>query len=168
MKKIIVIGPSGAGKSTFSRKLNKIINVPIYHLDNLFWKVDKTHIEKDLFDLKLNEILEQDEWIIDGDYSRTYEIRFKNADTIFFLNYDLNTCLKGVEARIGHKREDIPWVESEFDPEFKSWIINWFNETLPVVEKLIKVYKNKNIIVFNNREEANDYLILLKKNLAVL
>ena len=168
MKKIVVLGPSGAGKSTFSRKLNSIINIPVYHLDNIFWKDDKTHIKREEFDSKLSEILNKEEWIIDGDYSRTYEIRIKNADTIFFLNYDLNTCLNGVEERIGKKREDIPWVENEFDPEFKNWIINWFNDTLPKLKELLIKYNNKNIIIFNNRNEANDYLLLLKKNLAVL
>ena len=158
MKKIIVIGPSGAGKSEFSRKLNRLLNVPLYHLDNIFWNKDKTHITRDEFDIRLNEILKNDEWIIDGDYSRTYDIRIQNADTIFFLNYDLKTCLNGVESRIGTKREDIPWVEEEFDPSFKEWIINWFNDTLPKVKFLLEKYKNKNIVIFKNRNEANDYL----------
>lgn len=28
-----------------------------------------------------------DSWIIDGDYSRTYENRISACDTVFFLNY---------------------------------------------------------------------------------
>jgi adenylate kinase family enzyme len=38
MQKIIVIGSSGSGKSTFSRKLSRAMNIPVYHLDALFWK----------------------------------------------------------------------------------------------------------------------------------
>ena len=83
---------------------------------------------------------------------------------IFFLNYDLDTCLKGVESRIGTKRSDIPWVEEEFDPEFKEWIINWFKDVLPKVHDLIEKYKNKNIIVFADRDEANNYLKKLNFN----
>ena len=93
MKKILVIGPSGAGKSEFSRRLEKILNLPLYHLDNIFWKEDKTHISRDEFDEKLATILKREEWIIDGDYSRTYETRMNASDTIFFLNYPMELCL---------------------------------------------------------------------------
>ena len=163
MKKIIVIGPSGAGKSVFSRKLGEILNLKVYHLDNIWWKSDKTHISRDEFDLRLQEIIENDEWIIDGDYSRTYEIRIKNADTVFFLNFPLDVCLMGASSRVGTKRDDLPWVENEFDPEFKEWIINWHNTTLPKVKDLIDKYKHeKNIIEFSSRDEANKFLLTLQ------
>ena len=163
MNKIIVIGPSGSGKSEFSRKLNKILNIDIYHLDNIFWNSDKTHITREEFDIKLNDILSKDRWIIDGDYSRTYEIRFMNADTIFYLDYPLDVCLEGAKSRIGKKRDDLPWIEDEFTQEFKEWIINWHNTTKPIVETLINKYKDKNIIIFKNRDEANSYLKSLNK-----
>lgn len=159
MKKIIVIGPSGSGKSEFSRKLHNILNIPLYSLDNIWWKKDKTHITRDEFDIKLNELLNLDEWIIDGDYSRTYEARMKMCDTIIFLDYPLYVCLKGVESRIGKNRPDMPWVENQFDPEFREWIINWFNNKLPVLKILLDKYKDKkNIIIFKSRNEAEDFL----------
>ena len=133
MNKIVVVGPSGAGKSTFSRKLSSKLNISLYHLDNIFWNSDKTHITKEEFDKKLEEILSLDNYIIDGDYSRTYEARFKNSDTIIFLNYPLDLCINGVSERIGKKRLDIPWVEDEFDPLFMQWIKNWFIETKPIL-----------------------------------
>ena len=43
MKKIIVIGPGGSGKSYFSKELSQILDIPVYHLDNIFWNKDKTH-----------------------------------------------------------------------------------------------------------------------------
>ncbi|MBR4237387.1 adenylate kinase [bacterium] len=159
MKRIIVIGPSGAGKSEFSRKLQKILNLPLYHLDNIFWKEDKTHISRDEFDKQLSIILKQDEWIIDGDYSRTYEMRMNASDTIIFLNYPIELCLKSAESRVGKERSDIPWVEEEFDPEFREWIINWFKDKLPKTKTLLEEYKNKKTIIeFKTREDADIFL----------
>ena len=159
MNKIIVIGPSGSGKSEFSRKINKILNIDIYHLDNIFWNSDKTHITKEEFDKKLEEILSLDNYIIDGDYSRTYETRFKNSDTIIFLNYPLDLCINGVSERIGKKRLDIPWVEDEFDPLFMQWIKNWFIETKPILLNLLDKYRDtKTIIEFKDRNQANDFI----------
>ena len=40
MKKILVIGCPGAGKSVFSRRLSKILGIPVYHLDMVYWKPD--------------------------------------------------------------------------------------------------------------------------------
>ena len=164
-ERIIIIGPSGAGKSTLSRKLRDILHLPLYHLDNIFWKEDRSHISREEFDDKLNVILKEDNWIIDGDYSRTYEIRIEASNTIIFLDYPLELCLKGVEDRIGTKREDIPWVEDIFDPDFREWIINWFKETRPKIIELLEKYQNdKNIIILHNRDEADLFLEKLKTN----
>ena len=168
MNRIIVIGPSGAGKSIFSEKLQKVLNIPLYHLDIIFWNEDKTHISKEAFDNNLKEILKGDKWIIDGDYSRTYEMRMDACDTIIFLNYSLEVCLKGAESRIGKKRKDLPWIENEFDPEFREWIINWFKNNLDNVKSLLERYKNnKDVIIFNNRDEANSYLESLVMNISM-
>ena len=163
MKRIMIIGPSGAGKTELSKKINKITKLPLYHLDNIFWNSDKTHLSHKEFDIKLNEILKEDEWIIDGNYSRTYEMRIEKADTIIFLNYPLEVCLEGVNNRIGKKRNDLPWIEEEFDPDFKAWIINWFEEELPKTKETLNKYKDsKNIIILESRKDADEFLKLMQ------
>lgn len=163
-EKIIVVGPSGAGKSTFARRLQKILNLPLFALDNIWWDENKNHISREEFDEELYKILSLDKWIIDGDFSRTYEVRMSSADTIYFLDYSLDDCLNGVTNRIGTKREDCPFIETEFDEDFKKWIINWFKDTRPALLELLSKYKNKNIVVFKNRDEANNFLLNLDKN----
>ena len=163
MKKIIVIGPGGSGKSYFSKELSQILDIPVYHLDNIFWNKDKTHISREEFDLKLNEILKEESFIIDGDYSRTYETRMKSADTIFFFNFSLEDSLNGVSSRIGTHRTDCPFIENEFDPEFKEFLIHWQIETRPKVLELLKKYKDKNIIIFTNRKDKEEYIERIKK-----
>ncbi len=165
MKKIIVIGPGGSGKSYFSKELHELLNINLYHLDNIFWNENKTHIPSEEFDLKLKEILKEDSYIIDGDYSRTYEIRMQNADTIFFFDFCLEDSLNGVTNRIGTERTDCPFVEDEFDPEFKEFLINWQKETRPITLELLNKYKDKNIIIFKNREDKINYILKLKKEM---
>ena len=59
----------------------------------------------------------------------------------------------------GKPRDDIPWREDIFDPEFKQWIMNWYKNTLPVLRKLLEQYKEiKNIIVFKTREEIDSFI----------
>ena len=159
MEKVIVIGSPGAGKSTFARKLRDKTGLPLYYLDMLYHNPDKTTVSRDEFDARLTEILESDQWIIDGNYQRTIPLRFEKCDTVFFFDVPLEECLEGATARIGTKREDMPWVEEVFDEEFKQYIIDFPKDQLPVICDLIDKYKNdKEIIVFESRAEADAWL----------
>lgn len=159
MKKVIVIGSPGAGKSTFARKLRDKTDLPLYYLDMLWHKADKTNISKDEFDGRLCEILQKESWIIDGNYSRTMEMRLQACDTVFLLDFPLDVCLSGVESRIGKKRVDMPWVETEFDAEFKQWILGFPKIRLPQIYEWLKKYKDgKEIIIFKSRESADAYI----------
>ena len=107
-QKIIVIGCPGSGKSTLSKELRDVTGLPLFHLDNIWWKPDKSYISRVEFDQKLNEILLTDRWIIDGNYNRTYEMRFQACDTVIFLDYPVNVCMNGIKERIGRSRTDTP------------------------------------------------------------
>jgi adenylate kinase family enzyme len=113
MKKIIVIGCPGSGKSTFGRKLKNITGLPLYHLDMMFWNADRTTVSKEIFIGRLQEAMSKPEWIIDGNYGSTMEMRIKECDTVFFLDYPTEVCIKGIESRKGQPRSDMPWIENE-------------------------------------------------------
>ena len=159
MKKVIVIGCPGSGKSTFSKALQKITGIPLYHLDMIFWNKDKTTVEKHIFLERLSEILKGDEWIIDGNYASTMELRIKECDTVIFLDYPLEVCLEGVRNRRGKERSDIPWIENEEDSEFVEFIKNYNIQNRPQVVELLDRYIDKNIFVFKSRDEAEEFLI---------
>ena len=86
MKKIIVIGCPGSGKSTFSKALHKITDIPLCHLDMLFWNADKTTVEKHIFLNRLQRVMAGEQWIIDGNYASTLELRMQACDTVIFLD----------------------------------------------------------------------------------
>lgn len=159
MLKVIVIGCPGAGKSTFARKLSDKTGLPLHYLDMLWHKPDRTNISREAFDTQLSKIIQTDTWIIDGNYQRTLEARLKECDTVFLLDLPLEACLLGAESRIGKKREDLPWIETAFDEEFRQWIIDFPKTQLPEIYELLTKYKNnKNMIIFRSRKEADDYL----------
>lgn len=162
MKKVIVIGCPGSGKTTFAEKLNKITGLPLYYLDAIWHKPDKTHIPREEFDERIVDIFSQSEWIIDGNYKRTIEMRLKECDTVFLFDLPTDICLQGVVNRIGKERYDLPWLEKELDAEFKKFIEDFPKDTLPYIYELLEKYKDKDIIIFKSREEADEYLSKVK------
>ena len=159
MSKIIVIGSPGAGKSTFARALAKKTGIPLYYLDMIFHRADKTTVSSGKFDQKLGKIIKQPQWIINGNYLRTLPLRFEHCEQVFFFDMPVEVCLEGAAARVGTVRDDLPWVETEFDADFRQYIIDFQKDQLPVIYRLIDQYKNsRRIVVFHSREEADAYL----------
>ena len=159
MNKVIIIGCPGSGKTTFAEKLNKCTGLPLYYLDAIWHKPDKTHISREDFDKRILEIFNEDKWIIDGNYKRTIETRLQYCDTVFLFDLPTDVCLQGATKRIGKGRYDLPWIETELDPEFKQFIIDFPNDTLPYIYELIDKYKEeKQVIIFKTRKDADDFI----------
>ena len=164
MRKVIIIGCPGSGKTTFAEKLNKCTELPLYYLDAIWHKPDKTHISREEFDERIAEIFNQREWIIDGNYKRTIEMRLRECDTIFLFDLPTEVCLQGVIDRIGKSRYDLPWLETELDQEFKQFIEDFPIDTLPYIYDLLEKYKaDKNVFIFKSRQDADDYIKKVKK-----
>lgn len=160
MKKVIVIGCPGSGKSSFSRALHDVTGIPLYHLDMMYWNADRTVVEKSVFRERLSDTLQKDEWIIDGNYGSTMEMRMQACDTVIFLDYPLEVCLEGIKSRRGKERTDMPWIEAEDeeDAEFIEFIKSYNSESRPKVMELLERYKDKNIVIFRNRGEGSEFL----------
>ena len=156
--RILILGCSGSGKSTFARALAARTGLPLVHLDTVWWRADGSHISRDEFDRTLAGLLAGERWIMDGDYSRTYEVRLRAADTVVFLDYPEDVCMDGIRARVGQLRPDMPWAETALDPELVAMVKNFATDNRPVLLSLFQKYPEKQVITFTSREEADRWL----------
>lgn len=161
----MVIGCPGSGKSTFSRALHQITGIPLFHLDMMYWNSDRTTVEKAVFLKRLSDAIQQNAWIIDGNYGSTIELRLQACDTVIFLDYPLEICLDGIKERRGKARSDMPWIETEDkeDAEFIEFIKSYNTQSKPQIMDLLNLYSDKNIFIFNNRTEADEFLANLQQ-----
>ena len=85
--RINVVGVSGSGKSRLSRQLSEILNVPVTEMDALQWGPDWAAAETETLRSRVAEVVEQDRWILDGNYhEKTHDIKWARATLIVWVD----------------------------------------------------------------------------------
>ena len=165
MDKVIVIGCPGSGKGVFSRELHAITGLPLYPLDLLYWRPDRTTITREQLIERIKMIAAGEKWIFDGNYSSTMELRMSYCDTIIFLDYPTEVCYEGIMKRRGTSHPDLPWAEpaGEPDKELEETVLNYNAVSRPVVLELIEKYSDREIHIFKGRSEAAAFLGTLRR-----
>jgi adenylate kinase family enzyme len=159
----MIIGCCGAGKSTLARRLHEITNLPLYHLDQYYWKENWTETRKNEWEPIVEELANKDEWIIDGNYGGTFKPRMDRADTIIYLNYNTLQCLYRVTKRIvkfhGKVRPDMPdGCNERFDFEFLHYVATYnLIRGKSIKIKLDSLRTKKRIIVLKTDIEVSKF-----------
>jgi len=90
--RIVVTGTAGAGKSTFSRALSAKTGLPVIVLDAHFWLPGWAEPAEAEWREKQKRLLAGDDWIAEGNYHATLDLRLERADTVVFLDMRWWVC----------------------------------------------------------------------------
>ena len=159
-KKIIIIGGSGSGKSRLAKHIAELTSYPLCHLDNVFWKPGWVKSSKEEFIKKQQEIMNTENWIIDGAYNSTLEMRFAAADLIILLDINRIVSIISAAKRHGNKRSDLPEYLDEntiFGKDFFelcNYIWSYRKTGRKVVMALRDKYSDKTFLHIKSRREA--------------
>ena len=141
MKRVAIIGSGGAGKSTFARALTLRTGLPLVHLDHLYWSPGWVVTPSDEWRVVLEEALGGDAWIADGNYARTYDVRFARADTIIVLAPSRWRCatrvLKRTFTNYGCSVQ-APDCPERFDFKFLRWVWRYPTDSRPQLDAAIR------------------------------
>jgi|SRR5579885_1526421 adenylate kinase family enzyme len=168
MKRIAIIGCSGSGKSTLARQLGTILDIPVIHLDAIFWLPDWEKTPRDEWRRIQEELIKPECWIIDGHYESTLDIRMAAADTIIFLDYSRTLCLYRVLKRriqyAGKTRPDLAsGCPEKIDREHIQWIWSYPSTARPqALQKLEHYATGRTIIILHNPTETRQFLAKVK------
>ena len=163
MERILIIGCGGAGKSTLARQLGEKLQLPVVHLDSIFWLPGWVEMEREAFDDRVRQELEKPKWIIDGNYNRTVPQRIAKCDTVIYLDFSRFACLLGVIKRVitnhGKVRPDMgEGCPERFDLEFLKWVWNFNKEKREKYYRLLNEAEGKQTIVLKNRRMVRRFL----------
>ena len=168
MERILIIGCGGAGKSTLARQLGEKLNLPVVHLDKLFWKPGWVESSKAEIDERIHLEMQKPRWIMDGNYNRTLRERMKHCDTIIYLDFSRLFCLMGVLKRIittyGTVRPDMgEGCPERVDLEFLKWVWNYNRDKREYNYRLLNEAENVETIVLKNRRMVKRFLQSLER-----
>jgi adenylate kinase family enzyme len=129
-RRVVVTGIAGAGKSTFSRALSAKTGLPVIHLDVHFWKPGWVEPSDDEWRETQRSLLTGDEWIVDGNYPATLDLRLERADTVVVLDTPWWVCAgralgRGIRKRpVGFQLPD-GCDESALRRLLDEWSVAW-------------------------------------------
>jgi len=167
-----VIGSGGAGKSTFARRLGELLDLEVIHLDVLYWNPGWVETPKPEWAERVAELVQRDAWIMDGNYSGTFDIRLKACDGIIFLDMPRLVCLRRVLKRSmlyrNRSRPDMgAGCQEKLDLEFIKfllWIWNYPKRTRPkIINWMRENAGSKKVVWLRSPAEAEKYLAEVSK-----
>lgn len=167
MKKVLIIGSGGAGKSTFARRLGEVLKVPVLHLDKLYWKPNWQEPPKDEWQKTLENELKKDEWIMDGHFGGTLELRLKYCDAAIFLDLPRTVCIyRALKRWVKYYNTNRPDMtvgcNEKVDLEFLGWLWNFPTIKKPKIAKTLSQFeKEKKIIRLRSQKEVEKFFLKL-------
>ena len=167
--RINIIGTAGSGKSTFSKRIVEKLKIPYIELEALAWKSNWTEsTEVELFS-KLHRHLSSDDWVLDGNYSKTRHIKWKRCQIVVYLDLSFHiifyrllrrTLIRiftGEELWAGNKetfwrqfftRDSVIWWGlSNFFPKRKYYLIDSKNPEFAHI-KFVRLRSKKDVEYF--------------------
>ncbi len=160
--RVLIVGCGGAGKSTLAVEMGKRFGLPVVHLDKLWWLHDWQNRSEHEFDILLADELMKNDWIIEGNFFRTFGTRLKHADFCIFLDYDTELCIQSVYLRAekyrGTTRPDMAdGCTERIDDEFENWIFSFKEKVRP---SMLSELKNGSVpyVIFQTRVATASWL----------
>lgn len=144
--------------------MGKILGLPVYHLDRLYWKAGWISTPKEEWMEIQQRLCSEPEWIIDGNYGATMDIRFAACDTVIFLDFPRWLCILRVLKRFfvyrGVSRGDLTeGCKERITKEFLLWVWNYRQDQRPgILDKLAKLQNERSIYILRSRKDTHDFL----------
>lgn len=99
----MIFGIPGSGKSTFAVKLSQQLGLPLFHLDKYFFVQGWQERDYNEFLRIQRELVEKERWIIDGNATRSFEMRFSRSDVVLYFRFNRLLCLWRISSVLSAK-----------------------------------------------------------------
>ncbi|WP_264804529.1 topology modulation protein [Cytobacillus sp. NCCP-133] len=116
------------------------------HLDALYWKPGWVESELDDFSASQLEVVKRKQWIIEGSYSSTFNIRGEKCDTVIYLELPLYLPVQSIEKVDHEPRQTRPDMaegcQEKMDWAFLKFIITTYGPRKKKMEKRLLKFED--------------------------
>jgi adenylate kinase family enzyme len=160
--RIAILGCGGSGKTTVGRRLAAHLNVPLTHLDGLYYDSYWNTLPPEKFAALQEEIVAGPRWVIDGNFTASMPIRFARADTVIFLDIPPIVCLWGILQRRYKYRGGQHAAQGVYDRitwNFIRYVMGFRRSMRPRVRAMISQHAtHADVVILTSRRAARRYL----------
>lgn len=162
MERIAIIGCGGSGKSTIAKRLGALLDLPVTHLDAIYYDENWKPLPQDEFAAKQEKLVAGERWLIEGNYASTLPIRLAAADTVIFLDLPAHVCLWGIMQRRWRYRGGQHYQDGVFDRitwSFIKYIWGYRTSMKPRVTALAATHAaHAKLVILSSRKAANRFV----------
>ena len=97
--KIVILGSCGSGKTTLAKKLSETHGIPHIEIDALHWRPNWQRVPEEEFKANVKKALDQESWIVDGNYSKLRDAIWPKAELAIWLDFPFPLLLLRVMRR---------------------------------------------------------------------
>jgi len=173
MQRIMIIGGSATGKSTLARAVGGKLGLPVVHLDRHYWSPGWVAPEAAEWRRRVAELAAGDAWVMDGNYSSTFDLRLPRAHALVWLDLPrwmyFPRAVKRLVANYGCERDDIgPGCPERLDVDFLfNWVWNYPTRSRPRTLGLVQeLAATKRVVVLRRPREVAAFVADLPASLA--
>ncbi|OYD06005.1 AAA family ATPase, partial [Paludifilum halophilum] len=120
-------------------------------------------VNRDIFIEKQKEIMKQPDWIIDGNYTSTMDLRIKYADIVIFLYYKTLRCLyRIIKRRIQYHGQTRPDMgdncKEKLDWEFVHYVLQFNKNRAPAILTKLESLNDKQIFIIKHPKQLKELI----------
>ncbi len=172
MLRIVIVGTSCSGKTTLADRIATIKDIPHIELDAINWGSNWTPLSIDEFRRRVQAEVAQDQWVLDGNYSKVRDLIWSRATHLLWLNLPflmvfwraLTRTTKRVITRQelwAGNRETLKGVLFERD-SILWWVIRTHRRRRREYRQLIESSQYSHLIVYEIRNSGDLQEVLLE------
>ncbi|MBE8477511.1 P-loop NTPase family protein [Streptomyces justiciae] len=163
MKRVAIVGCGGSGKSYVARELGRRLDAPVTHLDAVYYDDDWNELPKDTFAQLQRDLVATPNWVIDGNYNSTLQIRLEACDTVVFMDTPTWTCLWGVlsrQLRHGHGQNKDNGIYNRIHLGVLRYVLSYRRTMRPRVLAKIDEHARSHaqVVMLTSRRQARRWL----------
>lgn len=162
--KIHIIGCSGSGKTYLATALAKKYNIPHFDLDDIQWDNNaegygtKRPLEER--NALLQEVLNNNEWVIEGVYYAWVQQSFDEADKIYVLDmprylYKSRIIMRSIKRKLGIQQGKRETLKSVYN--LIKWTETFQNKNLKEIKTILDKYENK-VIWLSSKKDVGEII----------